>query len=278
MIIKRRVKKGALALLLAMAVAVLSPVGVLAADEADGSSAGGSIASETGSRDDTGDDLDREIFQQAQADAKAKTKADESAEEEVVEEEEILPVTTVTKSEGPLADLLDEAALNPTSPRSDALDAYLDELLPTIISDDMDTYAQVKACYDYLVQTMNYGSHTSRLSTPIGNTTCSRIYSAYGEVEGFGAVALTAKTGMCNAYASAFILMTRKLGLDANLVKGSTKGAGGGYVHHEWAEINVEGNVYIFDPQLEQNLRSAGLPAYSVFFKTYSQVGSRYAK
>lgn len=257
MIIKRQVKKGLPAILLAITIAVLSPAGVLAANEADR----------------TGDDLDREIFQQAQAEAEAGAEDGEG-----VTEEEILPTTTVIKSESPMADLLAEAALNPTSPRSDALDAYLDELLPTIISDDMDTYAQVKACYDYLVQTVSYGSHTGRLGTPIGNTTCGRIYSAYGEVEGFGAVALTAKTGMCNAYASAFILMTRKLGLDSYLVKGSTKGAGGGYVYHEWAEINVDGNAYLFDPQLEQDLRSAGLPDYSVFFKTYAQVGGRYAK
>lgn len=189
------------------------------------------------------------------------------------------PVAAFAEGQDPREALLNQIELDPASPASGNLDAYLDELIPTIIDEDeMDTYDQVKACYDYLVDNVSYGSHTRYLGTSIGETTCGRIYSSYGEVEGFGAVALTAKKGMCNAYASAFILMTRKLGVDAYLVEGQTRSSGGGYAYHKWAEVEIDGIAYAFDPQLEQDLRRAGLAKYSVFCKTYDQIPGRYIK
>jgi len=189
------------------------------------------------------------------------------------------PPCAFAQSSDSREDILNYAALNPTAPRSEALDAYLEELLFSLLDEDMDTYEQVKACYDYLVANVRYGSHMGQLGTPVANgVTCRDIYNTYGEVEGFGAVALTAHKGMCNAYASAFILMAREIGLNAYLVKGYTRSAGGGYAYHEWAEMEIDGQVYVFDPQLEQDLRRAGLPRYSVFFKTYDEVGGRYSK
>lgn len=174
--------------------------------------------------------------------------------------------------------VINQAYLEPVEPRSPDLAIYLDEVMADLINDEMSTYEQVKACYDYLVDTVSYGSHTSVMGTLVNNSvSCRSIYSNYGEVEGYGAAVLTAKKGMCNAYASGFILMAREIGLDAYLVKGSTKGAGGGYVYHEWAEVLIDGTPYIFDPQLEQNLVSSGLAPYTVFCVTYDQVPGRYS-
>lgn len=193
-------------------------------------------------------------------------------------EEEETPAAQPQLNANPRVALMNNVPLRPTSPRSNDLDMYLDSLMATIINDNMSTYGQVKASYDYLVSTMRYGSHMAGMGAPIGSVTARNIYSQYGEVEGYGAVALATKQGMCNAYSSAFILMARKIGLDARLVKGSTKGAGGGYVAHQWAEIVIDGVPYVFDPQLEQDLRRAGLPQYTVFFATYDQIPGRYIK
>lgn len=175
--------------------------------------------------------------------------------------------------------VLDNAALGePVEPASQALDAVVDEVMDGIITDDMDTYDKVKACYDYVIANTSYGNHMAYMGTPIGSGTCWDVYQSYGDVEGFGAVAFTAGKGMCNAYASAFILMVRHLGLEARLVKGYTLGGGGGYAYHEWAEVDIGGTQYVFDPQLEQDLVKSGLPPYSVFCKTYSALGKRYQK
>lgn len=179
------------------------------------------------------------------------------------------------------ADIFNATELNPVSPKSEALDILLDDIMDDILAntDEYDTYEQMRACYDYVSSTVRYGSHTANLGAMVNDTvSCRQIFSSYGAVEGFGAVALTAKVGMCNAYASAFILMARKIGLNAYLVKGSTRSAGGGYAYHEWAEIEVDGAVYVFDPQLEQDLVTAGLSPYTVFCRTYDEIPGRYSK
>ena len=177
----------------------------------------------------------------------------------------------------PEEELLNAAALSdPVLPQSEQLAALVTELVVQVTTEEMTVGEQVRACYDYLVDTVSYGSHMARLDTPLGDTTCRSIYAAYGEIEGFGAVALTAKKGMCNAYAAAFIMMVRSLGLDARLARGWTGSAHGGYAYHEWAEIRIDGTTYVFDPQLEQDLAGSGLAPYTVFGKTYAQLGSRY--
>lgn len=175
--------------------------------------------------------------------------------------------------------ILDQAVLgDPLEPSSQALDQVVEDVMDDLVADHMSTYQRLKACYDYVTSNTSYGDHMAYMSTPIGGGTCWDVYQSYGEVEGFGAVALTAGKGMCNAYASAFILMARHMGLDARLVKGATLSGGGTYAYHEWAEISIDGTPYVFDPQLEQSLVRSGLPAYSVFCKPYAALGGRYRK
>lgn len=170
--------------------------------------------------------------------------------------------------------------LDVKAPQSQELSSYIDELLSEIITEDMDRFEQVKACFDYVRANTTYGTHYTQanMNTRIGDTTIGSIYSRYGEVEGFGAVALVNGVGMCNAYASAFIMFARKLGFDAYLVKGSTKGSGGGYRYHEWCEINIDGVIYVFDPQLDQSFSRSGLGDYKIFCVTYDQIPGRFLK
>lgn len=170
--------------------------------------------------------------------------------------------------------------LESVSPKSQELSDYIEELLPTIITEDMDYFEQVKACFDYVKANTSYGAHYTQanMNTSLGGTTIGAVYRKYGEVEGFGAVALINGVGMCNAYASAFIMLVRELGFDAYLVKGSTKGSGGGYRYHEWCEIKINGEIYVFDPQLDQSLDRSGLGSYKVFCVTYSQIPGKYVK
>ena len=142
----------------------------------------------------------------------------------------------------------------------------------------MTTYEKVVACYDYLTDNMRYGSSMYHLNVPLGDTTCADIFYTYGEVDGFGAVALTSNYGLCNGYAAGFILLTRAIGLDADLVTGQTRSAGGGYAYHKWAEITIDGTAYAFDPQLDQSYAQKGLGEYSNFCKTYEQINGRYIK
>lgn len=203
----------------------------------------------------------------------------DTVEETGAEKPEETDRETPRKAETPESALLNQAALGePQSPSSQALDQLVSSLMDGIVTDEMTTYDKVRACYDYVTDHTSYGNHMAYMSTPIGGGTCWDVYQSYGDVEGFGAVALTAGKGMCNAYASAFILMARRLGLDARLVKGYTLSGGGSYAYHEWAEVVIDGMPYVFDPQLDQDLTKSGLPAYSAFCKSYAALGKRYQK
>lgn len=227
-----------------------------------------------------------EISQTAETQQQPEEEAEEPAQAEETEETQPEDTGAEAAREAPAQTnvspeqaLLDGASLgDPKAPSSAALDGVVTSVMDEIVSDGMGTYEKVKACYDYVTGNVAYGNHMAYMSTPIGSGTCWDVYQSYGEVEGFGSVALTAGKGMCNAYASAFILMVRRLGLDARLVKGYTLGGAGGYAYHEWAEMDIGGTTYVFDPQLEQDLTKSGLPAYSVFCKSYAALGRRYQK
>lgn len=174
--------------------------------------------------------------------------------------------------------VLNGAELEPQSLQSEELGELVEETMDELCGEEMDTYDKVKVCYDYLVENMSYGNQMRYLNVKAGDATCADIYYDCGEVEGFAAVALTSKIGYCNGYSSALIVMLRTLGIDAWLVEGETGSANGGYAYHKWTEADIGGVTYLFDPQLEQDLTAAGLPAYSVFCKTYDEVGDRYIK
>lgn len=180
--------------------------------------------------------------------------------------------------EAPAEVILNAADLNPTETGIPALDKLVAETLDSLIDKDMDSYEKIRTCYDWLLDNMSYDSSMKHLGVSVGDMTCGDIFYTYGEVNGFGAVALASNYGLCNGYAAGFILMARRLGYDAKLIDGYTLNGGGGYSWHKWAEIKIDGTAYVFDPQLDQNAESWGLEDHSFFCKTYEQVGKRYRR
>ncbi|MBQ8625225.1 MAG: hypothetical protein IJ419_03520 [Agathobacter sp.] len=47
---------------------------------------------------------------------------------------------------------------------------------------------------------------------------------------------------------------------------------------HAWCEVNLNGEIYIFDPQIEDRVVSNGKIKYSYFFKTYDERAGKYIK
>ncbi|MBQ5918579.1 MAG: hypothetical protein IIW92_08475 [Lachnospiraceae bacterium] len=45
-----------------------------------------------------------------------------------------------------------------------------------------------------------------------------------------------------------------------------------------WCEMNINGNIYVFDPQVEANIANGGSIKYHRFGKTYDQVQGKYIK
>ena len=139
----------------------------------------------------------------------------------------------------------------------------------------MTTYDKVKACYDYLVLNTEYGQ----------NPFAQEVVWAYGidfylayhdDIRAYGV--LRDGVGVCDDYSAAFAVMLRKIGVDCYTVGGqytNSKGESGG---HAWCEVNINGEIYIFDAQIEGRVVKDGKIKYSYFFKTYDEKAGRYAK
>lgn len=131
--------------------------------------------------------------------------------------------------------LLNSAELHPYRTDNEEFNRALDELLGKLFKPGMDTYDKVKACYDWEIAHMYYQrpSHKEQ-----GHWACA--YQALQD--GYGT---------CNCYSLLFTAMMRYIGLNCYYVEGSTSASGGGYTGHFWTLVEIGGEFYIFDPQVE---------------------------
>ncbi len=170
-----------------------------------------------------------------------------------------------------VADILNSAVVTPTETPSGSqlLDNMITYLLSQITTPEMTTYDKAKACYDWLITYMQYGTPGFDLvdADPVNFVT-------YGDYIGY--VALVSATGVCDDYSYIYSEMLKAIGLNSYLVSGKTHKASGGYTGHTWVVANINGVEYVFDPQVEDNIAKGGTIAYYRFCKTYAQVPDKY--
>ncbi len=188
----------------------------------------------------------------------------------------VLPAASVQASDK--QELLNGATLKPMRTNYPPLDARVDEIFAQILTDEMDTYEKVKACYTYLIEDSVYYQHTKwynelyTIRDTYGYVSINDVWLIY-EASFF----LEEKYGVCDDYAAAFTVMTRALGLEAYYVWGQTNTVGGGYAGHAWVNIRIGDAFYHFDPQVEANIakRNDGVISYSRFCSTDAEMEGR---
>lgn len=178
---------------------------------------------------------------------------------------------TVDPSAG-IEAVLNAATLQPVTTLDEELDRLADDVLSRITTGDMSTYEKVRACYDYLIENTAYQQSITFLSP-------SHPYVSDWDylITLWAKQALSTGTGVCNDYASAFLVLTRRIGLQSYLVEGLTSKSGGGWTGHAWTIISVGGTDYVFDAQVEDNIAKGGAIQYYRFGKTYDQVVRNYS-
>ena len=178
---------------------------------------------------------------------------------------------TVCAAGNSVADILNAAVVTPTDTPSGSqpLDEMITYLLSQLTTPEMTTYDKAKACYDWLIAYMQYGTPGFDLvaADPLSFVT-------YGDYIGY--VALASATGVCDDYSYIYSEMLKAIGLNSYLVSGKTHKASGGYTGHTWVVANIDGIEYVFDPQIEDNIAKGGAIAYYRFCKTYAQVPDKY--
>lgn len=190
----------------------------------------------------------------------------------------IVALATVLVSAATKQELINSVTLSPELTGSDDLNDLVADLIEDLTTDDMDTYAKVKACYDYLVNNITYGSVYDKDGDGKEKVTRSASVSfrRMGSLERMAYSTLVNKAGHCGGFSSAFVVICRAIGLEAYLASGETRAAAGGYTGHKWVEIDIGSYTYVFDPQMEQNGKSwTGSNSY-FFCTTYTLDPDRY--
>ena len=178
---------------------------------------------------------------------------------------------SLSKSGYSVKKLINKEKLNPQKTNHKQLDKLVSKIFKKIHTKKMSTYDKVKACYDYLVKKMKYGhpefqwdSYNYSYTSNYDQTIVTNAYEA-----------LSSKVGVCDDYSAAFVVMCRRLGLEAYVVGGTVSTKGGGRTGHAWSYILLNGTPYIFDPQVQSNNKHV---PYHYFGKTYAQMGSTYER
>ncbi|MBR3395466.1 MAG: S-layer homology domain-containing protein [Firmicutes bacterium] len=169
--------------------------------------------------------------------------------------------------------ILNAATLNPMKTNDAELDAVIDRIFAQIIRPGMTTYQKVKACYDYLIQNAEYDYSGGAL----------RVRSGYNSFNDAITVTeadyiLTNNVGVCDDYSSAFMCMTRRIGLQSYTCACQAPNQSGGVSGHMVAFISVGGVNYIFDPQIEDYNAKGGKIPYRNFCKTFEAMAKTYTQ
>ncbi len=164
-----------------------------------------------------------------------------------------------------VAGILNSATLRPMATGDSTIDNRVNYILSQVTTSNMSTYDKTMAIYNWLLASNTYGS----------SAWYSSSYKSYYDSRIIGGAYSTLfnGTGTCFNYASGFTVLARAIGLDAYIVDGYFINRGGKRVGHTWANVIIEGEVYIFDPQIDDN---GNFIPYSFFCKTDSEAKGRY--
>ena len=182
------------------------------------------------------------------------------------------PKTTIKKADS-IETLINSAKLNPQKTNAPALDTLVDTIFAQIHTKNMSTYDKVKACFDYLVNNCSYSSFGFGFldTSVVDGLVYTSEYDYWLVLNSY--LILSTKEGVCDNYSAAFAVMCRRIGLDAHIVGGTVSKKGGGRTGHAWAYINLNGQAYTFDPQVQSKNKNS---PYYFFGKTYKQMGTTY--
>lgn len=148
---------------------------------------------------------------------------------------------------------------------NDYIAGAADGILRQIILPEMDQYQQIQTVYRWLVENTAFFE-----DRPVGLDVWQwrgDIRQVPGYVENRAVSALLFGIGSCEDYASAAVVLLRRLGLPAEYVAGLTISVRGDYVPHAWAVVQLDGRWYHIDPQLEDNVTRRDRLTYRFFLK-----------
>lgn len=180
-------------------------------------------------------------------------------------------LTTALPSPAYAADirgLLNSAALQPTA--NDLYAERVNEILAECGYGTADTYTVFKNCYTWLVENVRYRTDEDPYEF-MSFSFSPQMDQTFINAKAFAP--LYQGVGVCTEYAAALYVMAQAIGLKPYLCSGETRKSGGGYTGHAWMGVELNGQIYMFDPQVEDNVAKGGTIHYYYFGKTLEELG-----
>ncbi|MEG0853797.1 MAG: transglutaminase-like domain-containing protein [Angelakisella sp.] len=143
---------------------------------------------------------------------------------------------------------------------------YIQQLAANTISklelSGKDPFRQVQSVYEHLIANTTFAPPVGLDSWQLHQS----VQPSYLENRALSPLAYG--IGSCEDYAAAMVVLLRELGFEARYVPGITISVAGDFVDHAWAAVQIQGNWYHLDPQLEDNIMKNSLLRYRYFLKT----------
>jgi glucan-binding YG repeat protein len=121
-------------------------------------------------------------------------------------------------------------------------DAQILKYVKAVISE---VGSDLYSCYSWFVKTYKYQKLQDPYPTKDGYTQ-AQTYALYG---------FENHKGNCYCFAAGFYYVAKYLGYDATFVQAKTVGYGNKIVNHGWVEMLENGKTYVYDPELENELK-----------------------
>lgn len=118
-----------------------------------------------------------------------------------------------------------------------ALAQLVSRTVASVTTPEMTGAQKLRACYEYV---LDFTSYQRSYETPSGDW-----------VGPYAAELLTTGKGNCYRYAAAFACLAKGIGYEARVATGQIKAARGGVTPHGWTEVKIDGEWYLFDPDME---------------------------
>lgn len=177
-----------------------------------------------------------------------------------------------------VASIINSASLNPMKTNNAKLDKLVQRVLASCTTSNMSTYEKVKAVYDYIIKHTTYKQNITSIESVhafVGNSPYITYNDSYVAYDAY--VLLSTGYGVCDNYAAAFTVLTRAIGLESYRVGGQVESYSGGYTGHAWNNVKINGKMYLFDAQIEDNdFDRNGSIRYIYFCRTDNELAGVY--
>lgn len=140
---------------------------------------------------------------------------------------------------------------NAISTGSNTMDFLLDCYLATVVGDNMTPKQELQEAYYFCAQNYDHNYDYYNIYHDMLDEDYYRYADTYSSI--FSTMYL--KIGVCPQITSIFIAAAQRLGYDAQYETGILINRNGSQTDHYWAQVDVGGEIYHFDPDYESILR-----------------------